>query len=83
MYHIKKNEIELLSNELLNLGLSLRDFSILRDIKSDSFNIIESKGDTFLVFYLDEKGVKNYECELNSFDDAGNYLKELIKHLKY
>lgn len=50
-----KPKIEKLKDDLNNIGLENNEFSILEEIKPDCFNLTESKGNGFLVFYLDER----------------------------
>lgn len=61
----------------------MRDYSILNEVKPDCFNLIESiTTNGFTVFYLDDKGNKEHQIDLYSFNDASEYLILLIKSLK-
>lgn len=70
--------------ELKNLGLESRDFSILNDEKPDCFNLLENKtGNGYSVYYLDERGNYQYSQNFTVFCDAADYIKTLVKSLKY
>jgi hypothetical protein len=78
-----KTDIQNLKEDLIKLELDNNEFSILDKEMPDCFNLVESLGNGFIVFYMDERGNKTYKLELNSFKDAGEYLIALIKKMRY
>lgn len=77
-----KPDIQNLKEDLVKLELDKNEFSILDKETPDCFNLVESLGNGFIVFYMDDRGNKMYKLELNSFKDAGEYLIALIKKMR-
>ena len=71
-----------LDEELKKLEVDNRGFSLLpaEGPLPDRINLILS-GSYYCVFYLDERGNKNYESTLHDFDSAAKYLLALIDFL--
>ncbi len=76
----KINKLSLLNQLELSVGNNV-SFSILENEKPDAFHIEKSNSENFIVFYLDDRGNRQYETICSSFEEASKFLLELIKSL--
>jgi len=56
---------------------------VLEGEKYACFNMVEPLINTFSVYYLDERGSKNYLKSFDNIYSASEYMFELVKSLNY
>ncbi len=54
-------------------------FSILDEQLYDAYNLSDTTGNGFAIYYLDERGNRHEEVRFRTFNDACQYLLELMR----